>query len=161
MDPYRVALFGHRDLYHHKKAEQGLLPILSELIRTKPFVEIYIGRNGEFDLFAASVVKRAQKLFGNENSVMTLVLPYLRRDVEYYELYYDNILIPKCIEKTHPKGAITKRNKWMVEESDLVICYVDHNSGGAYTAMKYAQKLGKAIVNLALIDEDNNGIFMY
>ncbi len=81
--------------------------------------------------------------------MLILVLPYAVKDIEHYEKYYSSIIIPECVEGTHPKGAIVKRNKWMIEESDLLICYVEHKHGGAYTAMEYAKKIGKDIINLA------------
>ena len=56
---YRVALFGHRTLYDLRKVEDRLAPILENLLRTKEYVEFYIGRHGEFDEYAASVIKRA------------------------------------------------------------------------------------------------------
>ena len=31
----------------------------------------------------------------------------------------------------------------------MVICCIEHNSGGAYTAVKYAKKLDKKVVNVA------------
>jgi len=46
------------------------------------------------------------------------------------------------------KGAITKRNRFMVEQCDLVIAWVNHEGGGAYDALKYAKKLHKDIINL-------------
>lgn len=149
MREYRVALFGHRELHRYKALEEKLCPLLEALIKTKPFVEFYMGRNGEFDIFAASVVKRAQKSFGNENSELTLVLPYPEKNMEYYEKYYDRIILPDCLQGVHPKGAITKRNRWMAETCDLLICYVEHESGGAYAAMKYAMRIGKTVINLA------------
>ena len=36
----------------------------------------------------------------------------------------------------------------MIEQSDMVIVYVEHNKGGAYNAMKYAEKLNKKVVNI-------------
>ncbi len=149
MGAYRVALFGHRDLRVQRAVEEHLFPILCDLIRTKEYVEFYIGRNGEFDTFVASVIKRVQNFVGNANNDMTLVLPYVEKDIIYYEEYYDRIVIPDCVSGIHPKGAITRRNRWMVEECDLFVCYVERESGGAYTALKYARRLGKNIVNLA------------
>lgn len=35
------------------------------------------------------------------------------------------------------------------DRSDLVVCYVDHQSGGAFQTMQYAQKCGKEVINLA------------
>jgi len=151
MKGYRVVFFGHRDLRDHKLVEDRLFPLLAELIGKKSFVELYIGRNGEFDTFVASVVKRVQKSVGNENNQMILVLPYPQRDMEYYAEYYDGIIIPDCVHGVHPKGAIEKRNRWMVEEGDLLICYVTRR-GGAYNAMRYAARLGKKVINLASDD---------
>ena len=37
----------------------------------------------------------------------------------------------------------------MVDRSDLVVFYVEHNSGGAYQTMRYAQEKEKRIINLA------------
>ena len=149
MDIYKVTFFGHRDFCIDRKVEERLYSLVGELIRTKEYVEFYIGRNGDFDIFAASVIKRAQNAFGHENSALILVLPYKNKDVEYYEKYYDSVIIPECVEKVHPKGAIAKRNKWMAEESDLVICFVERESGGAYAALKYALESGRKMVNLA------------
>ena len=72
--------------------------------------------------------------------------------------YYDNVMIPECIGRTHPKGAITKRNRWMVEACDLFICYIEREDSGAYTAMKYAKKLEKKVINLAKSEEDQEDL---
>ena len=55
---------------------------------------------------------------------ITLVLTYKVADVEYYEKYYDNIIIPENVYGAHPKSAITLKNRWMVEQSELVIVYI-------------------------------------
>ncbi len=146
---YKVVLFGHRNFCGHSLLDEQLYPLLQELIRTKPFVEIYIGRNGEFDIYAATLVKKVQKAMDKTNNELICVLPYREKNMEYYEKYYDSLIIPECIEKSHPKSAITKRNRWLVEQSDLFVCYVEREEGGAYTAMKYAKLLGKEIINLA------------
>lgn len=149
---YRIALFGHRDFSGHQILDTTLFKLLRELISTKSFVDIYIGRNGEFDIYAATVVKRIQNAVGKENSELICVLPYTEKDINYYEEYYDSVMIPECVYGTHPKGAIAKRNKWMVEHSELVICYVEREEGGAYTAMRYAKRIGKKVINLAKND---------
>jgi len=149
MKVYRVALFGHREMNDCLKTEEKLCALVRDLLRTEQYVEFYIGRHGEFDILAASVVKRERKIFGKEKCGLTLVLPYSDKDMEYYDKYYDSIIIPECLNRAYPKGAITKRNRWMVEECDLIVCYVERESGGASTALKYAKRLEKDIVNLA------------
>lgn len=150
---YRVALFGHRDFGEHKMIEDQLYLLLKDMVRSNPFVEIYIGRNGEFDIFAATIVKRVQNAVGKDNNELICVLPYPERNMEYYGEYYDNVMIPECIGKACPKGSITRRNRWMVEQADLLVCYVERKNGGAYTALTYAKKLGKQIINLAELDD--------
>lgn len=144
----KVSLFGHRNFDGHNLVEKKLFDLFSELLATEEYIDIYIGRDGEYDIFAASVIKRIKKALGDANITMNLVLPYLKKDIEYYETYYDSIIVPEAIAKSHYKAAITKRNRWMVEESELLICYVNCEKGGAFSAMKYAKKLGKRVVNL-------------
>ena len=148
MNDFYVSLFGHREIDDLRKLEDKLTPIIKELIRTKTYVVFLIGRNGEFDEYAASVIKRAQKEVGKENNDITLVLPYKVANIEYYEKYYDNVIVPESLYGAHPKAAITLKNRWMIEKSNLVIAYVEREKGGAYTAMRYAKKLNKMVVDL-------------
>ena len=148
MEIYTVSFFGHRKLYDLARIDNLLVPMLKEIIRTKTYVEFLVGRNGEFDEYVASVIKQVQNEFGKDNNDMTLVLPYMVADIVYYEKYYDNIIIPDSVKGVHPKSAITLRNRWIVEQSDLIIVNVEHCKGGAYTAMKYAEKKSKKIINL-------------
>ncbi len=147
MDIYRVSFFGHRSLTSTRKIEENVERMVKELIRTKEYVEFYVGRNGDYDICVASCIKRAQKAMGNQNSALVLVLPYVVKDIEYYRGYYDDIILP-IDEKTHFKAAVTKRNRWMIENSDLVIAFVERRSGGAYNGLSFAQKRGVKTVNL-------------
>ena len=150
---YRVAFFGHRVLHDMRKVEERLQPIVENLLRTNEYVEFYIGRQGEFDECVASVIKQSQRAISKDNSVMILTLPYTVKDIEFYEEYYDEIIIPD-IGRPHPKVAITLRNQWMVDAADLVIAYVENSSGGAYKAMSYAKKMCKPIINIAVDYEE-------
>ena len=156
MNIYRVVFFGHRRIYNIREIEEKLVPILKELILTKKYVEFYIGRNGEFDEFVASVIKRVQKQLDRGNNVMILTLPYTVKDIEYYADYYDEIVIPDAIGKAHPKAAITLRNRWMVDTADLIIAYIEREEGGAYSAVKYAKKLNKKVVNIGSAEDIEN-----
>ena len=147
MEIYRVSFVGHRRLCNITSIENDIERIILDLLKQKEYVEFFIGRNGDFDIAAASAVKRAQRAFGNHNSTLTLVLPYHAKDELYYAQYYDEILFP-IPEKCHFNAAITKRNQWMVEHSELLISFVEATSGGAYQTMKYAEEKGVPIINL-------------
>lgn len=146
-DIYGVAMFGHRDFCGHRQLEERLIHILRDLIRKNKFIEIYIGRDGEFDTYAATIVKRVQREYDDYHAIeFNLVLPYPKKDKEDFEKYYDRVDIPIS---AHPKLAITKRNEWMAEQADLILCYIERESGGAYKAVQYAKKLGKEIINFS------------
>ena len=72
---YRVSMVGHRVVEDYS-VEERLHELFRELLRTKEYVEFYLGRNGDFDILAASMIKRLQKNYRGDNSVMILVLPY-------------------------------------------------------------------------------------
>ena len=112
----KVAFFGHRYVEDVLAIEQQLLPILQELFENHMFVDFYVGRNGEFDEIAASLVRLVQRANKDRNCAMTtltLVLPYPTKDMEYYEKYYDDIIIYEPEKKPHFKRAITERNRFM------------------------------------------------
>lgn len=149
MNIFTVSLFGHREIPNLSELDSKLFPIVRELVQTEQYVSFIIGRNGEFDEYAASVIKRAQKETNLANSDLTLVLPYQVANLEFYEKYYDGIIIPENLSDAHYKAKITLKNRWMIENSNLVIVCVNHNSGGAYQAMKYAKRLNKKIINIS------------
>ena len=149
MRPYTVAFFGHRQVYDLNRIDERLMPLLKQLIEGKEYVFFTVGRSGEFDEYVASVIKRARREYGVDNSDLILALPYRVANMEDYAAYYDAVIIPECLEGVHPKGAITGRNRWMVEKADLVIVYVEREQGGAYSAKRYAESLGIPVVNLA------------
>ena len=65
--------------------------------------------------------------------------------------YYDAIVYPE-IEDKPLKFAISYRNKWMAEQADLVIAYVNHNSGGAWQTYQHAKRKKKTIINLGKLE---------
>ena len=146
---YRIAFIGHREIHGQHSLENRIEEIIREKLRRKEYVELYVGRNGVFDLWVASAAKRAQKALGTPNSSLILLQPYHMKDDPDYEKFYDELWYPVDSD-THPKAAITKRNQWMIDNADLLVAYVEPNrKGGALTTLKYAQKKGVKILNLA------------
>ena len=152
LDVYTVCFFGHREIPNLFALEDKLMPILRELINSKEYVEFLVGRDGDFDQLAASTVKTAIREYASGNASLILVLPYERAEYrdnkESFDRYYDEVQICYESSQAHPKAAIFERNKSMIDRSQLVICYIERDSGGASMAIKYARKQGKKIVNL-------------
>ena len=151
MDIFKVSLFGHREIESLREIDELLIPRLKKLISSHEFTTFFIGRSGEFDEYAASIIKKLCEVHGEEKTELTLVIPYPVSRLEDYDKYYDSIIIPESLSNAHPKAAITLRNRWMIDNSDLVIVYVKRKFGGAYEALRYAQRTNKKIIDLCKV----------
>ena len=150
MNTFTVSFFGHRQIDRPSEAEERLEKIIRELIRSREYVEFLVGRNGEFDQMAASTVRRVKKAVDDANSALVLVLPYMTAEYSNnkasFEDYYDEI---EVFDSGHFRSAFRQRNRSMVDRSDLVICCIERDEGGAYETVKYARKNNKKILNVA------------
>ena len=152
MNTFTVSFFGHREIENGFEVERRLEEIISDLIRSKEYVEFLVGRDGEFDLLASSTIKRCIKKYGRGNTSLVLVLPYLRVDYRDNEAafldYYDEVEVCEEAARAHFKAAIQIRNRCMIDRSDLVICCVQKKKGGAYQAVRYAENVGREVWNV-------------
>ena len=60
---------------------------------------------------------------------------------------YDGTLYPP-LENILKQYAISHRNKWMVEQSSVIVAYVDHGWGGSVKTLEYAVKKGLRIISI-------------
>lgn len=143
---------GHREIFaldierQIKTVIEGILP------EDNTFV-FYSGDMGEFDKMCSSAVRSIKRCHPKLDISLVAVLPYMMNSVntnrDYYETYFDDILIPAELADVHYKAAISRRNQWLVDHSDYLIAYVYRDFGGAYTTLNYAARHGKEIINLA------------
>ena len=153
MNIYTVSLFGHRSLLNPLSAEANLEREVYKILKSHSYVNFLIGRTGEFDLMAALTIRRVMKTYSRINGILTLVLPYQNSSVENHKdsflNLYDEIEICRCSSDAYYKSAFQARNQNMVDRSDLVLCCIERQSGGAYKTIQYAQKQKCQIINLA------------
>ena len=153
LDIFTVAFFGHRYIDNHIKLEGLLESEINKLICEKEYVDFLVGRNGEFDLCVSSSVIRVRKKCRDDNNSLVLMVPYTTAEYinnkESFLNYYTDVEISDRASKSHPKSAIQIRNHEMVDRADLIICYIEHKSGGAWKTVKYAIEQGKTVINLA------------
>lgn len=152
MNVFTVCFFGHREVDNFIEIEDKIYEIVSDLIRNKEYVEFIVGRNGVFDQIVTSEIIKAKKNIFDASSTLTLILPYITSEysnnAQAFNEYYDAIEIFDTSD-AYFKSSFQKRNREMVNRSDLCIFYVAHKSGGAYQTMKYAEKQKKHYINIA------------
>ena len=138
-----VTFFGHKDT--PKEIEPTLRTTLVDLIENHDATEFYVGNNGNFDTMVRRQLEALSQTYPITYSVVLAYLP--TKKSEYDELA--NTLLPEGIETIPKRFAISYRNKWMVEQSDVVVTYVTHSFGGAWQFRAMAQRQGKTVIKLS------------
>lgn len=136
-----ITFCGHAQI-SQKEALQSWLRTVTQHLIEQGAVTFYLGGYGEFDNLAASVLREQKKRYPQIELV--LVLAYLndRRDTSGY----DRTVYPP-LETVPRRFAISHRNRWMVEVSDVVVAYVLHDWGGAATTLRCAKQKAKQIIS--------------
>ena len=145
------SLFGHRKLNVTAELEGKIENQIVYAIKKLNIDTFYLGNNGNFDFVCAKILANLKMKYTFIKSF--LILPYLTKkytnfEKEYMKKIFNSTIYPP-LETVLPKFAILKRNEWMVNNSDYIIFYVEHNWGGAYKTLCFAVNKHKTYVNLA------------
>ena len=138
-----VTFFGHKDT--PKEIEPTLRTTLVDLIENHGATEFYVGNNGNFDTL---VRRQLEDLSQTYPITYNVVLAYLPTKKSEYD-DYTNTILPEGIETSPKRFAISYRNKWMIQQSDIVVTYVTHNFGGAAQFKEMAVKQNKSVVEVS------------
>ena len=132
--------FGHRECYGLDR--QALLQEIEELV-TKGVDTFYVGNHGQFDSAVYSCLKQLRK--EHPHIHVCVVLAYLPTEISEYDDMTDT-MYPEI--ECHPKFAIERRNRWMIDRNDFLLCYINHTWGGAYKFARLAKQRGKTVINI-------------
>lgn len=134
-----ITFCGHAQVSNPTEVTDWLRAVTQDLIE-RGGTTFYLGGYGEFDSLAAAVLREQKKKYPQIELI--LVLPYLNASKD--ALGYDGTIYPP-LESAPPRFAISKRNQWMVDASDVVVAYVLRKWGGAATTLQYAKRKKKEI----------------
>ena len=135
--------FGHRECPDTIKPK--LREVLIDLIVNHGVDMFYVGNQGQFDAIVRSTLRDLQKEYPQVD--YAVVLAYMPGEKNDYDDYSDTML-PEGIESVHPRYAISRRNNWLLKESDYVVTYITHSWGGAAQYAAKAKKQGKTVINM-------------
>ena len=139
--------FGHHDA--PDKIKDALRRQVKNLILNENIRRFYVGNHGHFDYMALEVLREMKTEFPDID--YAVVLAYLPENSEKWQ---DNFtpretLFPDGLESVPKRYRIPRRNKWMLDNSDIILCFVRHYFGGSGKTTDKALKQGKRIINLA------------
>lgn len=132
--------FGHRECY--KLDREVLMRAIAELIG-QGVDEFLVGNQGQFDRQVLSCLKSLQTQYPNiRYNVVLAYLPTQKGDgADLSDTIYPEI-------EGHPKFAVERRNRWLIRQADVCLCYVNHTWGGAYKFASMAKRCGLKVMNL-------------
>ena len=142
-----VAFCGHSD-YTEKNGDLRRALSFLEAYTNGEAADFYLGFYGGFDRFAYSCAQKYKAMHAESSIVFVTPYPdpvYLKKRLE--GLSYDSVLYPP-IEAAPPRVAIARRNRYVMEQADLLVAYVVYHRGGAYTSLAHARRKGVPIFNL-------------
>lgn len=138
--------------FGHKDTPQSVYPLVKDsikkLIEQDCITRFMVGNQGAFDRMVLTALRALKEEY--PHIVFAVVLAYLptkKQEDDYFS--ESETLYPEGIESVPKRYAISWRNRWMVKQSEIVICYVSHTCGGAAQFTEYARRQGKRIINLA------------
>ena len=145
------AFFGHRDAPTTMQVEEMLEGVLRVLIK-EGANEFWVCNQGNFDWLSRIVTSRLQREFEHQIYLcfISAYSPAKFSDVKlkYLSARYE-IDYPEEAAKGMPRFAIERRNQYIADKADYIVCYINRQSGGAYRAVERAVKHGKIVINIA------------
>lgn len=138
---------GHRD-FDREKCPDTYLKLIEEIKKAyEDGCDYFITGAAKGLDYEASFAVNSLKAEGLPIKLEAAV-PYPQM-INYYQCAYTilNSDVNIYIGKNYTKDIFHRRNRYMVDKSDVVIAVYDgRESGGTYYTMKYAQKCGKNLV---------------
>lgn len=146
---------GHRHipLSKRKAVVQRLKTELSALINNG---YQFFGAGGAlgFDTIAAQTVLDLKEKYSHIKLILVLPCPnqtmgWKEKDIEIYEKIKQQADKVVYTSKECRKGCMHKRNRHLVDNSSVCICYLTEDTGGTAYTVKYAKSKNLTIINIA------------
>jgi hypothetical protein len=146
-----ITFCGHRDISGSQLILNKLIEMLETYFKGQTALTFYCGGYGDFDRLASQAIDILRKKYTEVKTEKILVTPYItsayQERIRGMKKFYDDVVYPP-LENVPLKFAISRRNEWMVESSDVVIAYVKYSWGGAAKTLTYAKRKHKQIINI-------------
>ena len=133
---------------------QSLRREILRLIREEGIVRFLSGGALGFDTLAAEAVLEIAADYPNVSLVIVQPCADQARswnvdDVRRYGEIMRRANEVVTLAPTYRPGCMQARNRYLVENSSVCVCYLTERSGGTAYTVRYAERLGLPVVNLA------------
>lgn len=149
-----VCFTGHRKI-PPEQVDTLALRLKATLIQLINDGYLYFGAGGAlgYDTLAAQTVLELKKQYPDVKLI--LVLPCLSqtrgwstRDIEIYEDIKNKADKVVYTSQEYTRGCMHKRNRHLVDNSSVCVCYLTERTGGTAYTVDYAHKNNLTVINL-------------
>ena len=149
-----VCFTGHRKI-PPEQVDTLALRLKATLVQLINDGYLYFGAGGAlgYDTLAAQTVLELKKQYPDVKLI--LVLPCLSqtrgwstRDIEVYEDIKNKADKVVYTSQEYTKGCMHKRNRHLVDNSSVCVCYLTESTGGTAYTVDYAHKNNLTVINL-------------
>ena len=152
----KIAFIGHRKIEEGRGLKQKLKEIVIALIEKEKADTFLFGSKSEFNDLCYEVVTNLKVIYPHIKRIELRAsnehLPQMYIDITLK--YYEDTVFPESVGGSGYRSYI-KRNQAMIDMCDILITYFDKGyqlsegkTSGTRTAVEYALKLKKLIINL-------------
>ena len=105
-----------------------------------------------FDTVAAESIINLKKNFDIKLTACLPCSDQSSRFSEFNRQKYNSIL-SRCdkvitLNESYRAGCMHERDRYMVDNSDVLVCFLRRNKGGTFYTVNYAKKTGKPVIEL-------------
>ena len=148
---YTCSVSGHREV--KKDLDETVLRnIFTKLIKNGKINTFLIGMAIGFDTICFKILEEIRK---TEKIKIVAVIPCKNQDYNFnvqQKLEYDRMLSSAdekfLVSEEYKKGCMQKRNRYLVDNSSVLVAYVRKEKGGAVYTKNYALKKGVPIIEV-------------
>ena len=134
--------FGHRDATDKLKNK---IKKTIEMLILEGVNHFYVGNNGHFDYMVQSVLTELKEAGADIN--FTVVVSYINEQLIRADQKYS--MYPEGLEGVPLRFAISKRNSFMIANSQIAVVYVRHSFSNSHKWVEKTKKSGLKVINLA------------
>lgn len=141
-----VGFAGHR-LSHENVGINERLKKQIECLIKNGYTTFLDGNKGVFDDLCLDILRELKEKYCNIQ-IIRVLSNYNFVSKNMLPNYIDSTVYPE-LENVYFKQLITKRNEWIVDNSDIIVCHIVNTfRSGAYSMVRYAEKMNKFIIYL-------------
>ncbi len=137
--------FGHKQIHNSDEVCAKLYDTLTDLIKNRGIRKFLVGNNGAFDRTVLKVLRKISETYDID---YTVVRSYINKKDEYDDVRPHESVYPEVLEKTPLRFAIDKRNRFMINRSEIVLTYIENPFGGAAKYAEICEKCNMEIIRL-------------